>query len=161
MLNGSALDVAASTTAEVTASPAVGQVVAVDVVGAGISSSPPEVAVVLHRDGRGSRFSGAYGPITVVDARGTLVGWTLSVSPTGSSPSGTITIRPGSPVTVSGDPWEVRAVNPARLGLSPSPVMVAAPGGGGGTFADSGTIDFESRSVAGDSVTLDLAVTAS
>ncbi|HET6917164.1 MAG TPA: hypothetical protein VFH56_13815 [Acidimicrobiales bacterium] len=132
-----------------------------NVVGGILSSSPADFTVVLHRDGRGSRFSGTYGPITAVDARGTLVGWTLSVSAVGPLPSGTITIHPDSPVTVSGNPGEVRAANPTKFGLAPAPIMVAAPGGGGGTFTDSGTVDFQSRSVAGDSVTLDLAVATS
>lgn len=138
----------------------VGQVLAVTVQGAGLTASPGTEPVTLHRVGSSSRFSAGFGPLTVVDARGTLTGWTLWVSAVGPLPAGTLTVHPAKPVTVSGVPSEVRSLNPSRLGNAPVGVMTAAAGGGGGTFADSGTIDLESPSVSGDSVTVQLSVSA-
>ena len=137
-----------------------GEVLAVTVQGAGLTAGPTMASVTLHRVGRSSRFTGSFGPLTVVDARGTLAGWTLWVASVGPLPSGALTVHPAKPVTVSGVPSEVHAAGPSKLGSSPVGVMTAAAGGGGGTFADSGTVDLESSAVIGDSATVQLSVSA-
>ena len=138
-----------------------GQVLAVTIEGAGLTAGPSTETVTLHRDGRSSRFTAAFGPLSVVDARWTLTGWTLRVSVLGPIPPGTATVHPARPVTVSGIPSEVRSLGSSRLGGAPVGIMAATPGGGGGTFSDGGTIDLESSSVSGDSVTVQLAVSVS
>lgn len=135
------------------------QVLGVTVRGAGLEVSPAHLTVTLQRSGHSDHFSGDYGPLTVVDARGTLRGWTAFLSVTGS-PDAEVEIHPGSPVVVSGIRSEVRVPRSANLAHGQAVIMCAPAGGGGGTFADSGTLTLDSRSITGGTVTIQLSVSA-
>lgn len=90
-------------------------------------------------------YGGDLAPVTVVDARGSLVGWHATVSlqaVVGLAGDGAARTRlcvdPGTPTMVAGNPNDVvrgdhRACG--RLG-DPIPLFFAAPNGGGGTYRD-------------------------
>lgn len=93
-----------------------------------LTISPASVTVRLHRAGGG--YAGSWGPVWVIDARGTLVGWTASVS----APPGVV-VSTDRPAAVTGRPSEV-AAGEAGSGA----VMRGVAGGGGGTFVVSGQV---------------------
>jgi hypothetical protein len=86
--------------------------------------------------------------VTVVDARGSLVGWqaTLTLqSLSGFSPAdlarARLCVHPGAALAVSGRQSEVRAGKDACGSLhDPRTLFFAPPNGGGGTFDDTGQI---------------------
>ena len=104
------------------------------------------VAVFGHR----SSFSGgAVPPLTVVDARGSLVGWRAAVTLQAISGADAallahveVCARPAAPTRVDGNPADVvRAAPPSCAAAGqPLPVFWAAPGGGGGTYRDTATL---------------------
>ena len=108
--------------------------VSLDVRGAGMSVSSRGAAVTLTREGSTGMFLGSLPAASVTDARGSLAGWTLSVSAT--LPGGhaaSIDLRPAAPIAVTGVASEVGA-GPEVRG-APDVVLVSAPpGGGGGAF---------------------------
>jgi len=91
-------------------------------------------------------YDGALTPITVVDARGSLVGWRASVTLRAVSGVGTaqlaqveICAKPGEPSMVAGNAGDVvlGAARTCATAGQPLPVFGAVPGGGGGTYRDS------------------------
>lgn len=126
--------------------------------GADLTAAPAQLTVILRRQGQSSQFVGAYGPVTVVDARGTLAGWTAYLCPENLPAASALVVEPGRPVAVSGNPGEVRRGRGLRAGRAA--VMYAPAGGGGGTFETSGAIELTAPAQTGDLVTLELAVNA-
>lgn len=90
-------------------------------------------------------YGGDLAPVTVVDARGSLAGWSATVSlqsVVGLAGAGAARTRlcvdPGTPTMVAGNPNDVvRSAHRAcgRVG-DPISLFEAAPGGGGGTYQD-------------------------
>jgi hypothetical protein len=94
-------------------------------------------------------YSGELSPITVIDARGSLAGWTASVSlvsVTGLSASdltrASVCLRPERPTLVAGNPHDIvrGASRSCARGGKPISAFDAAPGGGGGTYRDSAQV---------------------
>jgi len=130
------------------------------VTGGPLSVTPAHAILVLHRIGGGRNFDAALPRVTVVDARGTLAGWTATVS--GEAPLiGDLSVRPGTPVALSGRQDEVGGGRPGRVGPhTATPVATALAGGGGGEFAVGGTVVLSGGPAAGPDtivVTLDFA----
>jgi len=129
------------------------QTIGVAVLAGPLTSSPTapsvdlsSVAVFGHRS---SFYGGALAPLTVVDARGSLVGWRAAV--TLQAISGVdaallahveVCAQPAAPTMVAGNPADVvRAAPPSCAAAGrPLPVFWAAPGGGGGTYRDTATL---------------------
>lgn len=98
--------------------------------------------------GGGGPLTGSLATVTVVDARGSLVGWRATVSlqsVAGVSDSdlakATLCVRPDAPTVVAGNPPEESA-GPQVCGAVNDPLQLffAPPNGGGGTFSDTGTL---------------------
>lgn len=127
--------------------------------GGRMSVSPTSVDVVLHRKSDGN-FAGKFGPITVVDARGSLVGWKLTAA-LPAPESGRPTVHPDAAVAVTGRPGEAAASHAATLTADGTVIMSAAPDGGGGDFSISGTIEKDGGNHDGGTATVSLAFTVS
>jgi hypothetical protein len=124
-----------------------GQTFAVSVLPGPLTVNPASEAVTLS-DHRGNGGAGPYGgdlsSVTVVDARGSLVGWNAAVSLQaigGGSASqlagARLCVTPDLPTVVAGNPGEVLAATRSCGGVDqPVAVFSAPPGGGGGTFDD-------------------------
>jgi hypothetical protein len=124
-----------------------GQTFAVSVLPGPLTVNPASEAVTLS-DHRGNAGDGPYrgdlSSVTVVDARGSLVGWNAAVSlqaiggVSASQLAGArLCVTPHPPTVVAGNPGEVRAATPSCGGVDqPVAVFSAPPGGGGGTFDD-------------------------
>jgi len=135
------------------------QRVVIPVLPGGLRVSPAGAAVVLHRVA-GNRYEGSWGPVRVVDARGSLVGWAVAVGVSGPVP-GRMAVVPDAPVALTGRPDEVVAEQAAVVAPGRSvPVMAGVSGGGGGTFAVGGRLELTGGSADGpDSVTVSLLFT--
>jgi hypothetical protein len=100
----------------------------------------------LHPFGGGEpTFRGDVSTVTVVDARGSLVGWRATVSLQGIAgvdarqlAHAQLCLAPHRPTMVAGNPQDVvRGAPRSCAGPGQSiPVFEAAPGGGGGTYSD-------------------------
>ncbi len=91
-------------------------------------------------------YAGGLSPITVLDARGSLVGWRATVSlqalpglDARQLAQAELCVAPRPPTMVAGNPDDVVRGAPRSCAGSgqPIPVFWAAPGGGGGTYSDS------------------------
>ncbi len=134
----------------------------VDVIGGSFSVTPATITVVLHRKASGNHFVGAYGPVTVVDARGTLTGWTATLTLLGKAPRGALVVHPDAPTCISGNANEVDAGHSAPFRGAGVVIMRAPAGGGGGTFSDAGVVDLDGGPHGGpDTMSIAFAVTAS
>lgn len=116
----------------------VSQTVSVAVLPGGpISISPQKVDVTLSRVGGGAHFRGSMRPVTIVDPRGSLEGWVVSVGFNG--PTGVLHVRP---LIVTGTTTgEVRVLPAVLRAGDVAPLAVAAPGGGGGTYVLGAELD--------------------
>ena len=139
--------------------PSMQQTLVLVINGGTLSVSPGSASVVLHRNGNG-HLVGRFGPITVVDARGSLAGWKLTAS-LAVPESGHLTVHPGAAVAVTGRPGEAVASRAGSLTTEGTVIMTAAPDGGGGDFSISGSVDVQSNARAGDSLTVPLNFTVS
>jgi hypothetical protein len=100
------------------------------------------------RVANGGRYDGTLPVVTVVDARGSLVGWNATVSLQGIdglSPAqlagAQLCALPNAPTIVAGNPGEVSAAGRSCGGIDqPVTVFFARPKGGGGTFTDTATV---------------------
>lgn len=121
-----------------------------------------------HGNGNNGRMVGSLSTVTVVDARGSLVGWTATVSlqsvdglSAADLANAKLCVKPDAPTVVAGNPPEVKAGRNAcgRAGDALT-LLYAPPNGGGGTFSDTGnlTLSLPGAPVAGP-VTATLAVT--
>jgi hypothetical protein len=123
-----------------------------------ITPSAESISFVgAHGRGNGGPLAGALSPITVVDARGSLVGWEATVSlhsVTGVSVTDLARARfcvsPDGPTVVAGNPPEVRAAQSSCGGVGdPLTLFLAPPNGGGGTFSDTGGLTLSLPGVTG------------
>jgi hypothetical protein len=120
-----------------------GQMFAVSVLPGPLTVNPASEAVTLSHGG-GGPYRGDLSSVTVVDARGSLVGWNAAVSlqaiggVSASQLAGArLCVTPDLPTVVAGNPGEVRAATRSCGGVDqPVVVFSAPPGGGGGTFDD-------------------------
>jgi hypothetical protein len=100
--------------------------------GPGPEVFPRTVVVPLHR--AGSALVGSLPSIMVLDAQGTLSGWTLVARLPGEA-TGPAVLVPAPPRAAGGRPDEVRAGAPGPLRRGrPAVVAVAPAGGGDGRF---------------------------
>jgi hypothetical protein len=126
------------------------QTMAVSVRPGSLTVSPATESVTVapdHGRGSGGPDHGDLAPVTVVDARGSVVGWNASVSlqaVDGLSASQLARARlcatPDAPTIVAGNPGEVGAAALSCGGVGvPVSVFFASPGGGG-TFSDTAAL---------------------
>jgi hypothetical protein len=92
----------------------------------------PATVVVPLRQAGAARV-GSLPPVTVLDAQGTLRGWTLVARLTGPG-TGPVVLVPAPPRALSGRPDEVRAGARRPLGAGPGVLAFAPAGGGDGRF---------------------------
>ncbi len=128
--------------------------------------SPSTESISFTRISDGS-WQAPLSTVTVVDARGSLVGWQATVSlqslngvPAASLGHARLCVSPGGAVAVSGRQSEVRAGKDA-CGNADDPLTLfyAPPNGGGGTFDDTGPVTLHlPRAPGTSSVTATLAV---
>jgi len=125
------------------------QTIAVSVLPGPLTVTPATESVTLSQvsvAGRGlPLYRGELSPVTVVDARGSLVGWRATVSLQGVDGVSAATLSHAqlcvsapAPTIVAGNPGDVvRGVAHSCAGAGePVSVFFAAPGGGGGTYSD-------------------------
>jgi hypothetical protein len=123
------------------------QAISVSVLPGPLTEAPSTESLSFTRISDGS-WQAPLSTVTVVDARGSLVGWqaTLTLqSLSGFSPAdlarARLCVHPGAALAVSGRQSEVRAGKDACGSLDdPRPLFFAPPNGGGGTFDDTGQI---------------------
>lgn len=117
------------------------QTISVSVRGASLSVLPSRAVVPLAANGRGQA------DIDVIDARGTLSGWTLKATVDAASRV-QVHVRPSAPVPVTGEPDGLKAGRPANVHSGEVATLgSAAPGGGGGTYRVS--VDVQANGSAG------------
>jgi hypothetical protein len=94
-------------------------------------------------------YIGQLAPITVVDARGSLVGWRAGVSLQSVSGAdnaalagAVLCLTPQRPTMVAGNPADIvrGARSSCTHGGQTASVFWAAPGGGGGTYSDTASV---------------------
>ncbi len=125
------------------------QTIAVSILPGPLTVSPATETVALSQlrgFNRGLPFyRGQLSPVTVVDARGSLVGWRASVSLQGVAGATAAQLARArlcasahTPTMVAGNPNDVvRGVPPSCAGVGGTvSVFFAAPQGGGGTYSD-------------------------
>lgn len=123
------------------------QTISVSVRGGTLSVRPASVVVPLSWDRSHGRYTG-HADIDVIDARGTLTGWTASALV--QFANGQVSVRPGKPAVIDGynsglsaaKKTEVRSGDVATLGS-------AAAGDGGGSFRIPVDLELSGRHVAG------------
>ena len=128
---------------------AVGQSLSVTIAPGSLTVAPATESVPLaNADVLGRTtplYEGDSSPMTVVDARGSLVGWHVSVSlqdvpglPASDLVHAQLCVLPDSPSRISGNPSDiVRGNVRSCAGLGQAlPVFWAASGGGGGTYRE-------------------------
>lgn len=135
---------------------AAGQTVDVTVRPGQLEVAPTTQVLRLTPSGRGTlqRFTATVGPVRVVDARGTLAGWVARVAVSVAVRRGpgrrphrdrgvVVCAQAGTPTMVAGNPADrVVAARPSCTAAGrPVPLVRAAPGGGGGTYEDTATIE--------------------
>ena len=142
------------------------QAISVSVLPGPLTVTPSSESISLTRLSDGS-WQAPVSTVTVVDARGSLVGWQATVtlrSLNGVTPTelaqARLCVSPDAVVTVAGRTSEVRSGRDACGNVGdPLTLFFAPPGGGGGTFDDTGRVTLESPATAGtDPVTATLAV---
>ncbi len=125
------------------------QTIAVSVLPGPLTVTPVNESVTLSQvSALGQRlpvYRGELSPVTVVDARGSLVGWRATVSMQGVGGVSAATLAHAqlcasapAPTVVAGNPADVvRGVAHSCAGVgTPVSVFFAAPGGGGGMYSD-------------------------
>ena len=140
---------AAGSSSGIAAGPAssVQQTIGVSVLPGVMTVSPTTESVTLSRVGllHQSVYQGGLTPVTVHDARGSLVGWHATISLQGIGGVSTVTLArarlcasAAAPTMVAGNPADVvhGAARSCAGAGAPVSVFFAAPGGGGGTYSD-------------------------
>jgi hypothetical protein len=108
------------------------QTISVSVRGGSLSVRPASVVVPLMWDAGRGRYRGTAN-VDIVDARGTLTGWTASAVI--QSASGPVSVRPGEPVALTGEDSGLSAGKKAQArGGDVVTLGSAASGGGGGSY---------------------------
>jgi hypothetical protein len=129
----------------------VGQTFAVSVLPGQLTVTPASQSVSFtkaHGQGNGGPMAGSLATVTVVDARGSLVGWRATVSlqsvagvSAADLAKAELCVSPDVPTVVAGNPPEVTAAPHACAGAGePLQLFRAPPNGGGGTFSDTGSL---------------------
>lgn len=146
----------------------VDQTLSVSVLPGQLTVSPPTESVSLTKaQGQGGGpLTGSLPTVTVVDARGSLVGWRATVSlqsVAGVSDSdlakAKLCVSPDAPTVVAGNPPEVSAGQQVCGGVNdPLQLFFAPPNGGGGTFSDTGTLTLRLPGVHAASAAATLAI---
>jgi hypothetical protein len=148
------------------------QTISVSILPGPMTVSPTSESVAFSQthdqgQGQGGPYRGSVAPVTVVDARGTLVGWNAAV--TLQSVAGLdgaqlaharLCVSPDPVTVVAGNPPEVRsgAHSCGSVG-DPLTLFFAPPNGGGGTFSDTGALTLMlPGAAAGHQVTASLSV---
>jgi hypothetical protein len=127
------------------------QVLAVPILPGALTVTPASESVSFtkaHGQGNGGQLAGSLATVTVVDARGSLVGWRATVSlqsvagvSAADLAKATLCVSPDAPTVVAGNPPEVRAGRTVCGGAGdPLQLFFAPPNGGGGTFSDTGSL---------------------
>jgi hypothetical protein len=119
------------------------------------------VTVVLDRVGASRHYQGALPPVTVVDGRGTLVGWTATLTyPANGQRGDVLAVRPTTPSVIDGEPRAIVAARRFLLSPGDSHALFRAPsGGGGGTYAAGATVDLVAEDGAASTRQIELAIT--
>jgi hypothetical protein len=142
------------------------QTISVSVLPGPLTVTPSTESTSFTRFSDGS-WQAPLSTVTVVDARGSLVGWQATVtlqSLNGVSPAvlaqAQLCVRPGAAVAVSGRQSEVRAGKDTCGSVDdPLTLLFAPPNGGGGTFDDTGRVTLHLPTAPGTgSVTATLAI---
>jgi len=121
-----------SSTIPQTSAPGLSQTISVSVGGGSLSVRPASVVVPLTWDAGHSRYRG-HADIDVIDARGTLTGWTASAVV--QFGNGRLSVRPGRPVVIDAEDYGLFAGKKAEVKSGDVAVLgSAAAGGGGGSF---------------------------
>jgi hypothetical protein len=151
-------------------STSVQQTISVSILPGPLTVSPGSESITFSRDhsrGQGGPYSGGLDPVTVVDARGSLIGWNATVSlqsVSGLSDADLTHARlcavPDTVTVVAGNPPEVRSgTRTCGNAGDPLTVFFAPPNGGGGTFSDTAALTLDLPSGAASSqLTASLAV---
>lgn len=119
------------------------QTISVSIEPGPLTVSPSSQSVVLSGAG-GATDKGDLAAVTVVDARGTLVGWTATVTlqsvsglDTSQTAHARFCVTPQTVTVVAGRPPEVQSATGSCGNVGdPLTVFFAPPNGGGGTFSD-------------------------
>ena len=115
------------------------QVIAVPVRPGSMTITPGLVRVTLRR-GPGHTLTADLPQVTIIDARGSLAGWTATVAISASVPT-SAELVPAPPVAVTGIQGEVRGGPPVPITPGQAAVLAqAGVGGGGGRFVTTGSI---------------------
>ena len=143
-----------------------GQTIAVSILPGPLTVSPSSQSIAFSGD-HGGTDVGELAAVTVVDARGSLVGWTATValwSVSGLDASqlahARLCVSPDAVDVVAGNPPEVRSATGSCGTLGdPLAVFFAPPNGGGGTFSDTAGLTLQLPAGLGsDRVTASVAV---
>jgi hypothetical protein len=121
------------------------QILAVSINPGPLTVTPATESVSLA-NASGDHMGGSLSTVTVVDARGSLVGWDATVSlqsvdgvSAADLAKAKVCVSPDPVTIVAGNPPEVKA-GPRRCGSAGDALTLfyAPPNGGGGTFSDTG-----------------------
>ncbi len=144
----------------------VDQTMEVSVLTGPLTITPASQAVSFTKaHGRG-KGAGSLSTVTVVDARGSLVGWDATVSlqsvngvSAADLAKARLCVTPDTPTVVAGNPPEVKAGRHACGKAGDALTVFYAPAnGGGGTFSDTGALTLHVPGAAAGALTATLAV---
>jgi hypothetical protein len=136
------------------------QQVSVAVIGGDMTIAPESERLTLTRVGGSDRYTATLPTVRVVDARGTLAGWTARVAPIDLPDAATLRLDPGKPVAIYGNQSEIERARPSNATTSAAAtLMSAAPEGGGGTFEVNGVLTVTVPHAQAPQMTLNVALT--
>jgi hypothetical protein len=137
-----------------TSTDSVEQILAVSINPGPLTVTPSTESVSFanaNGQGGGGRLAGSLSTVTVVDARGSLVGWDATVSlqsvdgvSAADLAKAKLCVSPGVVTVVAGNPPEVKAGQHACAKAGDALTLFSAPpNGGGGTFSDAGSLTLQ------------------
>jgi hypothetical protein len=132
----------------------VDQTFEVSILPGNLTITPATESVSLAKtnaQGNGGHLAGSLSTITVVDARGSLVGWNATVSlqsidgvSAADLAKAKLCVSPDAVTVVAGNPPEVRSGQHACAKAGGAlTLFFAPPNGGGGTFSDTGSLTLQ------------------
>lgn len=148
----------------------VDQTIAVSILPGSLTITPSTESISFaktHGQGNGGPMAGSLSTVTVVDARGSLVGWDATVSlqsvdgvSAADLAGAKLCLSPDVVTVVAGNQPEVKSGKHACASAGDALTLFhAPPNGGGGTFADTGSLTLLLPSgLAANAVTATLAV---
>ena len=121
------------------------QTVALTINGGDLELQSDAATVVLHSAESGTKWIGDLPPVRVVDARGTLEGWTVewtvdSLEVDGQPRRGTVRVTPADPVVVAGGEDGLQAGREAVARRQGRVLFSADANHGGGTYEAGGQV---------------------